>query len=672
MSFVYPGFLFALFALAIPIIIHLFNFRRFKTIYFSNVKFLKNIQEETATRNRLKHVLVLCARLLALAFLIGAFAQPFIRSEIEQPASVIRTAGIYIDNSFSMEAMNDGNQLLAIAKTKAEEIVQGYNIDDRFQLLTNDFEARQQRLVNKEEMLEMIRAVQISPTVRTLEEVIKRQKDILHREKETENTIYIISDFQKNTADFENDSTLRLTLIPLQGNEERNIAIDSVWFTSPIQMLNQPSFLCFTIKNYGTTDIENASVTVKINEQVKGIADVTVAAKSEITDTLQFTVQDAGIQHAALEITDYPITFDDILYFSYQPVQKIPVLCINGKDQNNFITSLYAGNALFSFQQYAVTQVDFNNLSQFNCIILNEMNSLSSGLTDALNKKIEDGATILFIPSFEMDKNNINLFLANNNAASYSEIIPDKRNVSSINTSAEIFRGVFEELPKNLSMPYADKSFSLSAGNRSIEEMIMQFSDNTPMLAKYKAGNGAIYVCAMPFDRTITDFPVQGGLFVPFMYRLAVVSMKDAPLYVTIGKEQWVKIPANNFSNEQTVTVKNKSVEFIPAMRKAGNSVEIDVSNYAKEADIYTVTGNNINQSIALNYNRSESDLSFLDADALREKYSEKNISILDNPARNLSNVVTQMQQGRPLWKYCIIFALLFLATEILIIRFMP
>ena len=81
MQFIYPAFLWALAALAIPIIIHLFYFRRFKKVAFSNVKFLQEVKEETSMRSRLRNLLVLLVRCLALAALVFAFAQPFIPSE---------------------------------------------------------------------------------------------------------------------------------------------------------------------------------------------------------------------------------------------------------------------------------------------------------------------------------------------------------------------------------------------------------------------------------------------------------------------------------------------------------------------------------------------------------------------------------------------------------------
>jgi hypothetical protein len=140
--------------------------------------------------------------MLAITFLVLAFAQPFIPSEQSANKATKKAVSIYIDNSFSMEAVNNDEQLLNIAKRKAEEIVNGYTIDDQFQLLTNDMEAKHQRLVSKEEMLQMITQVQRTPEVRSLSEIVKRQRDILNRDKaQSQKNIYAISDFQKMQLD---------------------------------------------------------------------------------------------------------------------------------------------------------------------------------------------------------------------------------------------------------------------------------------------------------------------------------------------------------------------------------------------------------------------------------------------------------------------------------------
>jgi hypothetical protein len=133
MRFIYPEFLFALSALAIPIIIHLFNFRRFKKIYFTNVRFLREIKQDTQSKSRLKHLLILISRLLAVAFLVFAFAQPFIPSGFQRTSGGNERISIYIDNSYSMDAVGKTGNLLEMAKKKAREISSAYKPSDQFQ-----------------------------------------------------------------------------------------------------------------------------------------------------------------------------------------------------------------------------------------------------------------------------------------------------------------------------------------------------------------------------------------------------------------------------------------------------------------------------------------------------------------------------------------------------------
>src|SRR5688572_21984613 len=178
-SFVYPAFLFALALITIPIIIHLFNFRRFRKVYFTNVRFLRELKEETTSRSRLKHLLVLFSRILAVSFLVLAFAQPYI--PVEQGNKIVsdRAVSVFIDNSFSMEAVTREGSLLDVAKNKAREIAAAYKQSYRFQLLTNDFDPVHQRLISREEFIDQLELVRISPSSRQLSEVISRQKDAL-------------------------------------------------------------------------------------------------------------------------------------------------------------------------------------------------------------------------------------------------------------------------------------------------------------------------------------------------------------------------------------------------------------------------------------------------------------------------------------------------------------
>jgi len=64
MRFLYPNMLWGLLALLIPILIHLFNFRRHKLVYFSNTAVLRSIQQENAKTRKLKYLVTLLLRCL--------------------------------------------------------------------------------------------------------------------------------------------------------------------------------------------------------------------------------------------------------------------------------------------------------------------------------------------------------------------------------------------------------------------------------------------------------------------------------------------------------------------------------------------------------------------------------------------------------------------------------
>src|SRR5579863_9625969 len=192
MHFLYPVFLFALAALAIPLLIHLFNFRRYQKVYFSNVQFLKEVQEQQSSRRNLKERLILASRMLALLFLVLAFARPYIPGKNAANSGKQQAVSIFVDNSYSMQTLNKEGTLLDEAKRRAKEIASAYSINDRFQLLTQDFEGKHQRLLSRDEFNDAVDAVKISPQSRDLQQIVDRQQGLLEEQHGTMRSAYIL------------------------------------------------------------------------------------------------------------------------------------------------------------------------------------------------------------------------------------------------------------------------------------------------------------------------------------------------------------------------------------------------------------------------------------------------------------------------------------------------
>ena len=116
MEFSQPNIFYYFFLLLIPIIIHLFNLRKHKKIYFSNIYFLQKIQTKSKAKQKIKRWVLLLNRLSIISSLILAFSLPFIaNSPNEQP---IKKIGIYLDNSFSMSFLHRQHSINNSGKKK--------------------------------------------------------------------------------------------------------------------------------------------------------------------------------------------------------------------------------------------------------------------------------------------------------------------------------------------------------------------------------------------------------------------------------------------------------------------------------------------------------------------------------------------------------------------------
>ena len=318
MNFVYPGFLFALLAIAIPILIHLFNFRKFKRVYFSHIRFLKDVQEETKSRSRLKHLLILASRILAIIFLVLAFAQPYVPQSDQEDSGGKRAVSIYVDNSFSMSNQGEQGDLLETARQYAYEVVKSYSASDRFQIITNDYAPGSSRLLNRESAEAMIADIAPSGASRPLEEIMARQVSALQESNADNRDLFLISDFQRSqigTTWTMPDSSYPVHLIPLGGQELANISLDSCWFESPVRQTGVTEKLYFSLTNYSDEDLNDYSVKLTLNGQPKGVVQVSVGGGATVTGEFNFTAVQPGLFKGIIEVDDYPVAFDNRALF---------------------------------------------------------------------------------------------------------------------------------------------------------------------------------------------------------------------------------------------------------------------------------------------------------------------------------------------------------------------
>ena len=688
MNFTYPAFLFALSAIAIPIIIHLFNFRKFKTVYFSNIRFLKEVKQDTQAKSRLKHFLVLAARILAITFLVFAFAQPYIPADNKKIIAGDKLVSIYIDNSFSMDAISKNGTLLDEAKKRAAEIVAAYKPADRFQLLTNDFEGKHQRFVNRDEFIELLDEVKISPSIRSLSEVTSRQLDLLQLGTTGKSKVsFLISDFQKTITNIDqvrNDTSVIFNMIPLVAAEKSNVFIDTCWFETPVRQLNQVEKLHVRIKNVSDKVLDNNSIKLFINEQQKTPASFNLDKMAETEVVLSFVSRETGLQHCRVELNDYPVTFDDKFYFSFEVAKNIPVLSINASGTGTqtpgspYLNKLFGTDSLFVLANYPENKLDYSTLSGYRLIILNELKTISSGLAQELKRFMVNGGSVLIFPNAESDLNSYKEFLASVNANYFEHLDTTNTKVDKINLEHDIYRDVFDKKTysaTNLNLPLVSRHFTISKASHSSEEYLLRLQNGDIFFGQYTVEKGKLYLSAVSLHSDFSNFS-KHALFVPTLYKIGVYSQSTAPLFYTIGNNETIE-SAVSIAGENVYRIKSITTDFeiIPEHRVMNGKTEIFTHNQIKDAGNYNLyAGKELIGGISFNFSRKESDLSCYTHEELNVQLAVNdydNFTIIETGVQSIQQSLMELEQGKKLWKLCIILALLFLATEVLLLRFM-
>ncbi len=679
MHFIYPGFLLALLALAIPIIVHLFNFRRFKKIYFTNVRFLREIKQDTQSKSKLRHLLILISRLLTVTFLVLAFAQPYIPVSSKRIESGRKKISVYVDNSFSMDAVGKNGSLLETARKKAREIALAYKPSDQFQLLTTDFEARHQRLISRDEFLTLIDEIKPGTSVRTVSEVLNRQQESLSAGEKSSKKVYLISDFQKSTIDdiVNPDTTMQISFVPVEATLQNNLYIDTCFLSTPFIQLNRPNELTVVIRNKGNSDAENIPVRLTINGAQKAVSTVSVNAGTSGEAKITFTLTEPGWQAATITITDYPVTFDDNFYFSFNLRKNLGILCINQSQPGQTLNAVFGNDEYFTVKNSPSGQIDYSLFTSSQLIILNELTEFSSGMIHEIEQYVKKGGSVFLIPSDNADMKSYAELMHSTGLESFTRKITAEDKVISINEKHPLFSDVFEKgkkLPENMDLPVINSFYEFERQTQNTSQTVMKMrSGNSYMLAA-SHGKGNIYAIASSLQPESGSFS-RHALFVPVMLRSALQGSSEIKPPLILGRDHDFMVNDTVISNDNIFHLTNLPLKFdiIPESRLLNDNIIVTVHDQIIAAQNYDLKSADKTLSVvSFNYDRKESDLSVMKMDELEKlaMQSGSNFNVIETEGKDLSHSITQLNEGKRLWKTCIILALIFLAAEIILIRY--
>lgn len=692
MSFASPLFLFGLLAVAIPIIVHLFNFRRYRKVYFSNVDRLEQLQAETRRQSNLRQLLILAARILAIVFLVLAFARPV----LSNGDSVVRTGSndvsIFIDNSFSMENSDGNGIILDKAKEKAREIVEAYAPSDRFQLLTSDMEGRQFHWLSKEEMLSAIDEVQIGGSTAMLSDVAAGQHDFLHGGRGHNRYAYIVSDFQASAVDMDampTDSNIQTTFVPLASSSGSNVYIDSIAIGSPAIHFGNSVTVRTWVVNEGDEDLDKVPVSLYVNGKQRALATVDIPSRSTSTVDLHFVVDQSGVLSCRVETEDYPVTFDNEFFFSLNVRNRVDCLIVDGAERNPFLASLFEGDSSVRCTSMSLRQMDFSNLEGRDMILLDELTSISSGMAQALLSFVQQGGTVVVVVADDADVTSYNAALSLFSAPLLAGKQSGRATAALLNRESSLYLNVFSPgaggrsntaAGDDVELPTVNDYWSLQPLQNSLHESVITLAGGDDYICHTPCGDGHLYLVTAPLRDNHTDF-VRQALFVPTLYNMALYSVRPTAPPAVIGREQSLTLVARYESDGHAVRLEKENQDpadgetssIIPDIRSNGGVCRLVTHDKPSEAGNYLLSQDgDILEGVSFNYSRIESVMQFLGTDAVQsliDDYGLDNVSLVPNPDKPIDSYLREQMEGRSLWRWCLILSLLMLLAEILLVK---
>lgn len=638
MQFKHPEILYLLFLLVIPVLVHLFQFRKFQTELFTNVKFLKKAVLQTRKSSKIKKWLLLFTRLLLLAAVIFAFAQPYIPSDNQEFSS--EKTIIYLDNSYSMQAKGKSGILL---KRAVQDLLESLPEEGNVSLFTNDSEYKDIAIASLREKLLEIDYSHSQLDVKTL---FLKANTWSSKDPGSRNNFIAISDFKlPGSWEIPKNSNLFNYLVRLEPENIDNVSVDSAYIAS--KNVDQTE-ITVSLNNYGT---QKKEIPVALYNGDNLLAKKSVEIESGKA-LIHFSLPSAPILKGKVHIEDSGLLFDNELYFSINPEDPVKVVVINNSDAS-FLKKIYT-QPEFELHIFPINKVNFNELSSASLVILNEPQQLSGPLMSEIKRLKEENTVLVIIPFEEADLSSYNSLFKMLNLPHFREKMNREQLISEIIYQHPLYESVFEKKVTNFQYPKVNTYYRV----KGYASPVLKYENNDDFLLEKQN----TFVFTSPLNLENSNFQ-KAPLIVPIFYNIGHLALSSPTLYSVLGQSENISIQTN-LRQDEILKLKSSEAVFIPRQHSYSNKVALFFEDTPHKKGHYEVVRDTFRlKTLSFNLDRAENDLHYLDLEPSKDITIHSNVPAVFNEIQTAGKVDV-------LWKWFVIFALIFLLTETLILKY--
>ena len=538
MTFLNPFVLFGLAAAAIPILIHLFNIRKLRTIEFSSLTFLKELNKNKIRRIRIRQWLLLILRTLLILLIVLAFSRPALKGNFGTAGARAKsTLVILMDNSASMALNNERGKFLSQAQSQALEVIALMKENDEvlFLRLSDLPNATMEIPSHDTHTLEtLVRETEVTYSYRTIEEGVRLASRLLHQSRNFNKELFIITDGQATTLSSglekiiprENlfEPQVKVFYTQLSRRQPENTAIERTIIPPALLQVEKPFTVNVVVKNYGMTAITNHQVSIVFDGERVMQKSVSIGSGESTTLDFSVTPKRTGSLSGYAEIEDDAFEPDDHCYFSVNIPNRIKLSIISTEEKYSrylaaaLDAALTNTNSPVTYSMITPSQITTSLLLQTDMAIISGIKSFSPSQQDVLGHFLANGGNILFFPSADTVSYSYDYLKS---FGLYDFHLSRSRTAfEKIDYQYPIFQGMFEKkLQKNnpeIESPQI--SITLNAGSETETRSIISLSNGKNFLWSHPVGRGVLFGISVPANTDWSDLPLK-NIFVPLVYQ---------------------------------------------------------------------------------------------------------------------------------------------------------
>ena len=666
-SFYYPERLWATFLALIPIIIHLINFYKHKKVFFSDITLLKKIEKNTRKVRKIKDILLMIVRSLSILSLAIAFAGPY-KTKTNKYSNIHNgKIGFFIDNSFSMQLRDENGILLDYAKTLAKKIIAKSTSINSFYLSTCDNYFTD---LTKEEVLKEIDNIHLTSSTIDLGTLQ------IFFEKNEVWQIYLLTDLQKNIVkNYKQDSLINYFVIPLRASLTNNVSLDTCFITE--QANSDYNALVFRVSNNSRKSITELPVKLYLNGQLKNVKTITMEEGESIVDTIKYNYSgEDNFLVGKLTLDDYPVTFDNTLFFSYKNKNKYNILVITDLKDNGivkYIKAAFSDNEKNKEKKFNIDIVSSSDILQknnihYDAIFIGNLNFLPPNFSDRIIEWLQNNITVIYFANSFKERNNFNNKITEQVAGILLDGIDTSyQEIEYVLFETPFFKNSLKKPKEKIKYPRVSNILVVKYNSSKITTLIKTEKD-LPVVLYYEAYPANFFVVTT--DIFANKEFLYSPLFFVTLYNSVIKSEKIGQIYRYCSNSYIVELPYI-LPADLTVAVKHLDgkKEFIPYQQNAGNHIKVFLSaSDIKQDGFYDFYSDTLHSILSFSYNREESNFSFIEPKKLRELLgNHSNVNVLEfkeNILYSLDNI-----NVKELWKWFVLIAFLMLLIELVLLK---